>query len=53
MSLEALASNQHHTVTQLSMEALVVELLENMLEVTWKVHYKKYCSLSNTAGVTC
>lgn len=38
MSPEALASDHHHTVTQLSVEALVVELLENMLEMTWKVH---------------
>lgn len=38
MSLEALASNHHHTIAQLSVEALVVELLENVLEMTWKVH---------------
>lgn len=38
VSLEALASHHNHTITQLSMEALVVELLKNMLEMTRKVH---------------
>lgn len=38
VSPEGLASNQHHTVTQLGVEALLVELLENELEMTWEVH---------------
>lgn len=42
MSLEALASNHHNAITQLSMEALVVELLENKLEMAWKVHNRRW-----------
>ncbi len=57
VSLEALASNQHHTITQLGVEALVVELLENMLKVTRKVHnvvefvVSQYCRFYFVASV--
>lgn len=57
VSPEALASYHHHAITQVSMEALVVELLENKLEMSWKVHNKPvgfviiyfctYCFLSS------
>lgn len=46
VSLEALASDHHHTVTQLGMEALVVELLENVLEMTRKVHDRRWRDVS-------
>lgn len=42
VSREALASNHHNTIAELSMEALVVELLENKLEMTWKVHNSRW-----------
>lgn len=42
MSREALASNHHNTIAELSMETLVVELLENKLEMTWKVHNTRW-----------
>lgn len=45
MSPETLTSNHHHTVTQLRLEALVVELLENVLEMTREVH--DYCFIFN------
>lgn len=38
MSLEVRVSNHHDTVTQLSVEALVVELFEKKLEMTREVH---------------
>lgn len=57
MSREALASNHHNTIAEVSMDALVVELLENKLEMTWKVHnsrwnfvvikYRAYCFLAS------
>lgn len=57
VSPEGLTSHHHHAITQLSMEALVVKLLENKLEMSWKVHnntvelvaiyYCTYCFLSS------
>lgn len=51
VSLKGLTSNHHYTVTQLSLEALVVELLENMLEVTWKVHHGQWSWFLNTKDI--
>lgn len=42
MSLEALVSNHHHAVAQLSVKALVVELLEKELEMTREVHHRRW-----------
>lgn len=42
VSREALASDYHNTIAELSMEALVVELLENKLEMTWEVHNSRW-----------
>lgn len=42
MSREAPASNQHNTIAQLRAEALVVELPENKLKMTRKVHNRRW-----------
>lgn len=42
MSLEAVVSNHHDTIAQLSVEALVVELLEKELEMTREVHNRRW-----------
>lgn len=48
MRLEGLASNENYAVTQLGMETLVVELVENVLKMTWKIHLVT-SSLTGTA----
>lgn len=38
VSLEALTSNHNHTITELTMETLVVQLFKNVLKVVREVH---------------
>lgn len=38
MGLEVSAAHHDDTITQLTMDALIIQLLENLLEVAWEIH---------------